>query len=140
MAEHSRANIMVVEDEEQREKVGFRKIQDIFLIFFKIDTVWDRLPELQAVVQYTGNPTAPGVKSWKALLELGKVKIFPILMENFRLFQAQDDSILMERLEAQAVNQACTLVYTSGGLHYYPLSGVFYQCDPYLRPRYNWQP
>ena len=58
VAEHSRANIMVVEDEEQREK---------------IDTVWDRLPELQAVVQYTGNPTAPGVKSWKALLELGKV-------------------------------------------------------------------
>lgn len=58
VAEHSRANIMVVEDEEQREK---------------IDTVWDRLPELQAVVQYTGNPTAPGVKSWKALIELGKV-------------------------------------------------------------------
>ena len=26
---------MVVEDEEQREKVGFRKIQDIFLIFFQ---------------------------------------------------------------------------------------------------------
>ena len=74
VAEHSRANIMVVEDEEQREKVGFRKIQDIFLNFFKIDTVWDRLPELQAVVQYTGNPTAPGVKSWKALLELGKVR------------------------------------------------------------------
>jgi len=84
VAEHSRANIMVVEDEEQREK---------------IDTVWDRLPELQAVVQYTGNPTAPGVKSWKALLDLGK---------------AQPDSILTERLEAQAVNQACTLVYTSG--------------------------
>lgn len=58
VAEHSRANVMVVEDEEQREK---------------IDTVWDRLPELQAVVQYTGNPTAPGVKSWKALVELGKV-------------------------------------------------------------------
>ena len=108
MAEHSRANIMVVEDEEQREKVGFRKIQDIFLNFFKIDTVWDRLPELQAVVQYTGNPTAPGVKSWKALLELGKVKMFPILMEIFRLSQAQDDSILMERLEAQADDEVLT--------------------------------
>merc|ERR1712223_1333132 len=84
VAEHSRANIMVVEDEEQ---------------YAKVEAMWERLPELQAVVQYTGNPTAPGVKSWKALLELGK---------------AQDDSILMERLEAQAVNQACTLVYTSG--------------------------
>ena len=30
------------------------------------------------------------------------------------LHQAQDDSILMERLEKQAVNQCCTLVYTSG--------------------------
>ena len=101
--------------------------------------MWDRLPELQAVVQYTGNPTAPGVKSWKALLELGKVRmIIPILMENFRLSQAQDDSILMERLEAQAVNQACTLVYTSGGFHSYPLLGVFYQRNPNLRPRYNW--
>ena len=139
VAEHSRANIMVVEDEEQREKVGFREIQDLFLNSFKIDTVWDRLPELQAVVQYTGNPTAPGVKSWKALLELGKVKMFPTWMENFRLFQAQDDSILMERLEAQAVNQACTLVYTSGGFHYYPLSGLFYQRNLNLRPRYNWQ-
>ena len=27
VAEHSRANIMVVEDEEQREKVAFRRIQ-----------------------------------------------------------------------------------------------------------------
>ena len=44
--------------------------------------MWDRLPELQAVVQYTGNPTAPGVKSWKALLELGKVKMFPLPEEH----------------------------------------------------------
>merc|ERR1719210_2978168 len=57
------------------------------------------LPELQSIVQYTGFPRSPGVESWESLLELGK---------------AQDDSILMERLEAQAVNQACTLVYTSG--------------------------
>ena len=75
---------MVVEDEEQREK---------------IDTVWDRLPELQAVVQYTGNPTAPGVKSWKALLELGKVGLAAffedvswILTQNF-----EDSAILGPR-------------------------------------------
>jgi len=84
VAEHSRANIMVVEDEELRAKV---------------DTIMDHLPELQAVIQYTGNPTSPGITSWKKLLELGR---------------AQDDSILQERLEAQAVNQAGVLVYTSG--------------------------
>ena len=39
VAEHSRCNIMVVEDEEQ---------------YNKIDAIWERLPELQAVVQYTG--------------------------------------------------------------------------------------
>lgn len=84
VAEHSRANIMVVEDDEQRAK---------------IDAVWDRLPELQTVIQYTGNPTAPGIMTWASILELGR---------------AQDDSILMQRLEQQAVNKPCTLVYTSG--------------------------
>jgi len=84
VAEHSRANIMVVEDEEQLAKV---------------DSVWDRLPELQTVIQYTGNTTAPGVINWRKLVEIG---------------QAEDDGILVERLEKQAVNQACTLVYTSG--------------------------
>ena len=39
VAQHSRCNIMVVEDEEQ---------------YNKIDAIWERLPELQAVVQYTG--------------------------------------------------------------------------------------
>merc|ERR1712106_701469 len=45
VAEHSRANIMVVEDEEQ---------------YAKIEAIWERLPELQHVVQYTGKGTKLG--------------------------------------------------------------------------------
>jgi len=84
VAEHSRANIMVVEDEEQ---------------LAKIEAVYDRLPELQTVIQYTGYPRSPGVISWQKLIEIGR---------------AEPDSILMERLEQQAVNQPCALIYTSG--------------------------
>lgn len=84
VAEHSRANIMVVEDEEQ---------------YAKIESCWDRLPHLQTVVQYTGFPRSPGVLSWQKLIEIGR---------------AEPDSVLQERLQQQAVNQACTLVYTSG--------------------------
>jgi len=84
VAEHSRANIMVVEDEEQLAKV---------------ESFQDRLPELQQIVQYTGFSRSPGVVSWQTLVELGK---------------AEPDTLLDERLANQAVNQACTLVYTSG--------------------------
>lgn len=84
VAEHSRANIMVVEDEEQ---------------LAKIDAVWDRLPELKTVVQYTGFPRSPGVISWQKLMEIGR---------------AEPDTLLTERLEQQAVNEPATLIYTSG--------------------------
>jgi len=73
-----------VEDEEQLAKV---------------EGVWDKLPELQTLVQFTGHPTSPGVLSWRKLIEIGN---------------EEDDTALMERLENQACNQACTLVYTSG--------------------------
>merc|ERR1719318_1791205 len=84
VAEHSRANIMVVEDEEQ---------------YAKIEAIWERLPELQSVVQYTGLSRSPGVESWQTLLDIGR---------------GEDDTELKRRLANQAVNQACTLVYTSG--------------------------
>lgn len=84
VAEHSRSNIMVVEDEEQ---------------YAKVEAIYDRLPELGTVIQYTGYPRSPGVLSWQRLLEIGR---------------AEPDSILLERLEQQAVNQPCTLIYTSG--------------------------
>jgi len=84
VAEHSRANIMVVEDEETLAKV---------------ETFQDRLPELAQIIQYTGFSRSPGVLSWQSLVEIGN---------------AESDEAFNERLANQAVNQACTLVYTSG--------------------------
>ena len=90
-AAHSRANIMVVEDEEQLEKLLECR-----------DTL---APHLQSIVQYTGEPSQPGVLSWSQLLQVGR---------------EQPDQILQERLDQQAVNQACMVVYTSG------TTGIFY--------------
>jgi len=84
VAEHSRCNIMVVEDEEQLNKV---------------EQMAEKLPELQTIVQYTGFPRSPGVESWDSLLEIGR---------------GETDEELNRRLAGQATNQACTLVYTSG--------------------------
>jgi len=84
VAQHSRANIMVLEDEEQYEKI--RGVQD-------------KLEHLKHIIQYSGTPSVPGILSWSEVISLG---------------QSLPDSLLQERLEKQAVNQACMLVYTSG--------------------------
>merc|ERR1711971_1046287 len=84
VAEHSRCNVMVVEDEEQLNKV---------------ENIQDMLPELQAIIQYTGFPRSPEVLSWESLLEIGR---------------GETEDELHRRLAGQATNQACTLVYTSG--------------------------
>ena len=47
VAEHSRCNVMVVEDEEQLNKV---------------ENIQDMLPELQAIIQYTGFPRSVNTK------------------------------------------------------------------------------
>lgn len=83
-AEDSKANIYVVEDEKQLAKVL---------------EVRDKLPHLKAIIQYTGEPTAPGVLSWAKLMTLGN---------------QQSDDVLEERLKRIAINQCCTLIYTSG--------------------------
>ena len=84
-AAHSRANIMVVEDEEQLAKL--------------LECQESLAPHLQCIVQYSGQPSQPGVLSWYQLLQVGR---------------EQPDELLEERLEQQAVNQACMVVYTSG--------------------------
>ena len=85
VAEHSRANILVVENEEQLNKISaFR----------------EKLEHLETVIQFLGTPAPDSdVISWQDLLEVGR---------------SVDDSVLQERLEQQAVNQPCMLVYTSG--------------------------
>lgn len=82
--EHARANMIVLENEEQLEKVV---------------PSWDNLENLKSIIQYTGRPNIPGVLSWEELLELGR---------------SADDNILRESLEKQACNQPALLVYTSG--------------------------
>ena len=85
IADDSRANIIVVDDEEQLNKVLAIK---------------DDLKHLKAIVRYGEEAsTIPGVISWQELLKIG---------------QAATDNILDERLKAIAVNQCCLLVYTSG--------------------------
>lgn len=84
IALNCRANILVVEDEKQLDKI--LQIQS-------------ELPHLKAVVQYTGIPKKPGVISWKQLMEMG---------------EAQTDEELERRLKNIAINQCCSLIYTSG--------------------------
>jgi len=84
VSQHSRGNIFVLEDQLQLDKV---------------EKVLHELEHLKAIIQYTGTPTAPGVISWNELMEIG---------------QGLPDKLLQDRLEQQAVNQPCMLVYTSG--------------------------
>ena len=96
MAQHSRANIFVVDDQEQLDKV---------------ESIRDQLPEVRHVVQIgdyrpdgpspsgTYSVTSPDVITWDELLAIGL---------------AEEDRLLRERLEKQAVNQPAVLIYTSG--------------------------
>jgi len=81
---HSKANIAVVEDDCQLQKVlAYR----------------EELPELQAIVEYGDMPGQDGVLSWKQLLDIGR---------------SVDDHELDSRLRGQAVNQPAVICYTSG--------------------------
>ncbi|KAJ8936507.1 hypothetical protein NQ314_012371, partial [Rhamnusium bicolor] len=83
-AENSNANIIVVEDEKQLEKIL---------------SVRSKIQNLKAIVQYSGDPAHADVISWKRLMEIG---------------EQQPDDLLEESLKTIAVNECCTLVYTSG--------------------------
>lgn len=83
-ARNCKAQIWVVEDQKQLEKV--LKIRD-------------NLPHLNVIIQYSGTPTVEGVLSWKDVINIGNV---------------QTDHELENRLRKIAINQCCTLIYTSG--------------------------
>ncbi|XP_033749822.1 long-chain-fatty-acid--CoA ligase ACSBG2-like [Pecten maximus] len=82
----SRTNVAVVENDVQLQK---------------IIKIWDDLPHLKAIVQYTGElkEAKENVYTWKDFMAKG---------------EDVPDSTLQERLNIQAPNKACTLVYTSG--------------------------
>jgi long-subunit acyl-CoA synthetase (AMP-forming) len=84
IAEHSDANVAVVEDAEQLAK---------FL------AIRDRLPQLRAIVLMYGDHDDPGVHSWSELLRRG---------------ESVDDATLEARIAAQAPDDMATLIYTSG--------------------------
>ncbi|KAJ8955436.1 hypothetical protein NQ318_003535 [Aromia moschata] len=82
--ENSDADIIVVEDDVQLQKVLF---------------VRSKIPHLKAIVQYSGEPTDSTVLSWNKLMEIG---------------EKQTDDLLEDALRAIAINECCTEVYTSG--------------------------
>ncbi|XP_066996570.2 very long-chain-fatty-acid--CoA ligase bubblegum isoform X2 [Anabrus simplex] len=83
-ADSSRANIIVVEDDKQLQKILLIK---------------DRLPELKAIVQYSGKPQTEGVYSWDEVMKIG----------------GEEPNDKLEQIEKSiAINECCTLVYTSG--------------------------
>ncbi len=84
IAEHSEANIAVVENAEQLKK--FKEIRH-------------RLPDLKAIVLMNGSDSDDQVYSWKELPKLAE-KVKP--------------SDLDARIKAQDPDDCCTLIYTSG--------------------------
>ncbi|XP_027850701.2 very long-chain-fatty-acid--CoA ligase bubblegum-like [Aphis gossypii] len=82
--ETSKANIAVVEDSKQLEKIL---------------SVKSRLPHLKAIIQYEGKPTEEGVLSWEDVMRIGS---------------AESDDKLNAVLKTMGVNECCTLVFTSG--------------------------
>lgn len=85
-ATDSRANVIVVEDDKQLQKI----LQ-----------IRDQLPLLKAVVQYIGKPTQKydNVYSWDEFMSLAR---------------HVPDSILADRHKLIAPNRCCTIIYTSG--------------------------
>lgn len=84
VAEHSGAQIVVVENHEQLQK---------FL------SIRSRLPELKAIVVMFGEADFEGVYTWDELLKLG---------------EQTDSAELIAREKAQKPDDLCTLIYTSG--------------------------
>ncbi|XP_014368454.2 very long-chain-fatty-acid--CoA ligase bubblegum isoform X1 [Papilio machaon] len=84
--ESSRANICAVQDKKQLEKIL---------------SVRSKLKHLKAIVQWEGpvDTSVQGVYSWEQVMEMGA---------------KEPDTQLNSILKGMAVNECCTLVYTSG--------------------------
>lgn len=86
VAENCEANIVVVENDQQLQKML---------------KVRSRLPHLKAIIQYEGKPKEKydNVYTWEELLNMSK---------------DMSDDVVKERYKAMAPNKCCTLIYTSG--------------------------
>ncbi|XP_070524552.1 very long-chain-fatty-acid--CoA ligase bubblegum isoform X2 [Cardiocondyla obscurior] len=83
-AEHSRANIIIVEDNKQLQKILQIK---------------HNLTHLKAIIQYDGVPSESDVLSWEALLNIGT---------------KESEDKLLSVMKTIGINECCILVYTSG--------------------------
>ncbi|XP_035203967.1 long-chain-fatty-acid--CoA ligase ACSBG2 isoform X1 [Oxyura jamaicensis] len=86
VAENSSANVVVVENHKQLQKIL---------------EVQHKLPHLKAIVQYGEElkEKRPNLYSWREFMDLGK---------------DVPDTQLREIIDSQKPNQCCTLIYTSG--------------------------
>uniref|UniRef100_A0A8C1IQ10 Long-chain-fatty-acid--CoA ligase ACSBG2 n=1 Tax=Cyprinus carpio TaxID=7962 RepID=A0A8C1IQ10_CYPCA len=86
VAENCQANILVVENHKQLQKI----LQ-----------VQDRLPHLKAIIQYKDElkEKKPNLYTWAEFMELGR---------------DEPDAQLDDIISSQKPNQCCTLIYTSG--------------------------
>ncbi|KAI5100501.1 long-chain-fatty-acid--CoA ligase ACSBG1 isoform X1 [Silurus meridionalis] len=86
VANDSRANIIVVENQKQLDKILEIK---------------DKLPHLKAIVQYSGPllEKLPNLYSWEEFMSLG---------------QEIPEKTLDDIISSQKANQCCVLIYTSG--------------------------
>ncbi|XP_071769507.1 long-chain-fatty-acid--CoA ligase ACSBG2 isoform X1 [Centroberyx gerrardi] len=86
VAENCKANVIVVENHKQLQKI----LQ-----------VQDQLPHLKAIIQYKDalKEKRPNLYTWAEFMELGR---------------DEPDTLLDEIISSQRPNQCCTLIYTSG--------------------------
>jgi len=106
-AEYSRANIIVVEDEKQLQKILQIK---------------HNLPYLKAIVQYNGKPIEKNILSVNLLLCLSNTFLFSIYNLFYYLFFQWDDLLNIGKTESEdklsyvlktiGINECCILVYT----------------------------
>ena len=100
----------MLEHEALLKKVKQLPFPSIIQLPFQILLIQHKLPQLRAIIQYTGVPPLSDqrrlhkshgkhILSWEEMMELGKVL---------------PDNKLDERLNRVSINQCCTLVYTSG--------------------------
>ncbi|VVC98520.1 unnamed protein product [Leptidea sinapis] len=82
----SRANICVVQDKKQLDKIL---------------SIRSRLSDLKAIIQWEGDvdTSVPGVYSWQQMMDIGA---------------KESDTHLDHILKTICINECCTLVYTSG--------------------------
>lgn len=87
VANDCEANVIVVENKQQLSKI----LQ-----------IWDRLPHLKAIVQYSGEVTEKreNVYNWDEFMELGR--------------EGELQGELQSRMDQLRPNHCCTLIYTSG--------------------------